>query len=344
MHYLITGHTGFKGAWLTLMLTQQGHEVSGLSLDPEPGSLYEVGAVGELVQLDIRGDIRSADTVRAALEATSPDAVYHLAAQPLVRESYRDPRTTVETNVIGTYNVVEAISAVPSVQASVIITTDKVYRNVNQIQGYVESDPLGGHDPYSASKAMADILTQSWMLSFPDTPMAIARAGNVIGGGDVCQDRLMPDLMRGFSEGTEVSLRSPEAVRPWQHVLDCLTGYQLLMQELLVGNPNAREQPTWNFGPGPANFRTVGEVADLASKMWGSPTSWSVPPQTHPHEAELLALDATAARQKLAWADRLDFSQAIEWTVEWTKSVNAGADPRATTTAQIEQYVSLVNQ
>jgi len=326
------------------MLTQQGHEVSGLSLDPEPGSLYEVGAVGELVQLDIRGDIRSADTVRAALEATSPDAVYHLAAQPLVRESYRDPRTTVETNVIGTYNVVEAISAVPSVQASVIITTDKVYRNVNQIQGYVESDPLGGHDPYSASKAMADILTQSWMLSFPDTPMAIARAGNVIGGGDVCQDRLMPDLMRGFSEGTEVSLRSPEAVRPWQHVLDCLTGYQLLMQELLVGNPNAREQPTWNFGPGPANFRTVGEVADLASKMWGSPTSWSVPPQTHPHEAELLALDATAARQKLAWADRLDFSQAIEWTVEWTKSVNAGADPRATTTAQIEQYVSLVNQ
>ena len=344
MHYLITGHTGFKGAWLTLMLTQQGHEVSGLSLDPEPGSLYEVGAVGELVQLDIRGDIRSADTVRAALEATSPDAVYHLAAQPLVRESYRDPRTTVETNVIGTYNVVEAISAVPSVQASVIITTDKVYRNVNQIQGYVESDPLGGHDPYSASKAMADILTQSWMLSFPDTPMAIARAGNVIGGGDVCQDRLMPDLMRGFSEGTEVSLRSPEAVRPWQHVLDCLTGYQLLMQELLVGNPNAREQPTWNFGPGPANFRTVGEVADLASKMWGSPTSWSVPPQTHPHEAELLALDATAARQKLAWADRLDFSQAIEWTVEWTKSVNAGADPRATTTAQIEQYVALVSQ
>jgi CDP-glucose 4,6-dehydratase len=344
MHYLITGHTGFKGAWLTLMLTQQGHQVSGLSLDPEPGSLYELGAVSEIVQHDIRGDIRSADAVRAALKATSPDAVFHLAAQPLVRESYLDPRTTIETNVMGTFNVIEAISALPSIQASVVITTDKVYRNGNQVQGYVESDPLGGHDPYSASKAMADILTQSWMLSFPGSPMAIGRAGNVIGGGDVCQDRLMPDLMRGFSEGTEVSLRYPEAVRPWQHVLDCLTGYQLLMQELLVGNPNAREQPTWNFGPGPANFRTVGEVADLASKMWGSPTSWSVPPQTHPHEAELLALDATAARQKLAWADRLDFSQAIEWTVAWTKSVNAGADPRATTTAQIEQYVSLVNQ
>jgi len=344
MHYLITGHTGFKGAWLTLMLTQQGHQVSGLSLDPEPESLYEVGLVGELVQQDIRGDIRSANTVRAALEATSPDAVYHLAAQPLVRESYGDPRSTVETNVMGTYNVIEAISTVPSIKASVIITTDKVYRNVNQVQGYVESDPLGGHDPYSASKAMADILTQSWMLSFPGSPMAIARAGNVVGGGDVCQDRLMPDLMRGFSQGSEVSLRYPEAVRPWQHVLDCLTGYQLLMQELLARNPNVLGQSSWNFGPGPTNFRTVGEVADLAVQLWGSPASWSVPPQTHPHEAELLALDATAARQKLAWADRLDFSQAIEWTVEWTKSVNAGADPRATTTAQIEQYVSLVNQ
>jgi CDP-glucose 4,6-dehydratase len=344
MHYLITGHTGFKGAWLTLMLTQQGHQVSGLSLDPEPGSLYEAGGLDELIRHDIRGDIRSADTVRAAVETTSPDAVYHLAAQPLVRESYLDPRTTIEINVMGTYNVIEAISTVPTIQASVIVTTDKVYRNVNQVQGYTESDPLGGHDPYSASKAMADILAQSWLLSFPGSPMAIARAGNVIGGGDVCQDRLMPDLMRGFSEGSDVSLRYPEAVRPWQHVLDCLTGYQLLMQELVARNPTVLEQPTWNFGPGPANFRTVGEVADLAAQMWGSPTSWSVPAQAHPHEAELLALDATVARQRLNWADRLDFSQAIEWTVEWTKNVNAGMDPRAATTSQIAQYVSLVSQ
>ena len=174
--------------------------------------------------------------------------------------------------------------------------------------------------------------------------MAIGRAGNVIGGGDVSQDRLMPDLMRGFSEGTEVSLRYPEAVRPWQHVLDCLTGYQLLMQELLAGNPTVLVQSTWNFGPGPANFRTVGEVADLAAQMWDSAASWSVSEQTHPHEAELLALDATAARQKLAWADRLDFSQAIEWTVAWTKSVNAGTDPRAATISQITQFETLVNQ
>ena len=344
MHYLITGHTGFKGAWLTLMLTQQGHQVSGLSLDPEPGSLYEVGAVGELIQHDLRGDIRSADTVRAALETTSPDAVFHLAAQPLVRESYSDPRTTMETNVMGTFNVIEAISAVPSIQASVIITTDKVYRNVNQIHGYTESDPLGGHDPYSAPKAMADILAQSWMLSFPGSPMAIARAGNVIGGGDVCQDRLMPDLMRGFSEGSEVSLRYPEAVRPWQHVLDCLTGYQLLMQELVAHNPTILQQPTWNFGPGPANFKTVGEVADLAAHVWGSPASWSVPAQVHLHEAELLALDATAARQQLGWADRLDFNQAVEWTVEWTKSVSAGVDPRTATISQITHFETLVEQ
>lgn len=343
MHYLITGHTGFKGAWLTLMLTQQGHQVSGLSLDPEPGSLYEIAAVGELIRHDLRGDIRSADTVCAALETTAPDAVFHLAAQPLVRESYLDPRTTVETNVMGTLNVIEAISAVPSIQASLIITTDKVYRNVNQIQGYIESDPLGGHDPYSASKAMADILTQSWMLSFPGSPMATARAGNVIGGGDVCQDRLMPDLMRGFANGSNVSLRYPEAVRPWQHVLDCLNGYQLLMQELLAGNPTVLEQATWNFGPGPANFRTVCEVADLASQLWGSTASWSVPAKTHPHEAELLALDATSARKKLNWADRLDFHKAVEWTVDWTKNVNAGMDPRSVTTSQIEQYVSVVN-
>ena len=344
MHYLITGHTGFKGAWLTMMLTHQGHQVSGLSLDPEPGALYEVGEIGALVQHDIRGDIRSADTVKAAFEATSPDAVYHLAAQPLVRESYRDPRATVETNVMGTYNVIEAISASSSIQASVIITTDKVYRNVNQVHGYTESDPLGGHDPYSASKAMADILTQSWVLSFPGSPMAIARAGNVIGGGDVCQDRLVPDLMRGFSVGSDVLLRYPKAVRPWQHVLDCLTGYQLLMQELMARNPSVLQQPTWNFGPGPENFRTVGEVADLAAHMWGSPASWSVPVQTHPHEAELLALDATAARQKLNWADRLNFSQAIEWTVEWTQKVNAGLAPRDATAAQIISYASLVKQ
>jgi CDP-glucose 4,6-dehydratase len=191
---------------------------------------------------------------------------------------------------------------------------------------------------------MADILTQSWILSFPGSPMAIARAGNVIGGGDVCQDRLMPDLIRGFSEGSDVSLRYPEAVRPWQHVLDCLSGYQLLMQGLLARKPTVLEQATWNFGPGPANFRTVGEVADLAAQMWGSPASWSVPVQIHPHEAELLALDSAAARQKLNWDDRLDFSQTIGWTVDWTKDVNAGTAPRMATAKQIDDYALMVNQ
>jgi len=344
MHYLITGHTGFKGAWLTLMLTKQGHQVSGLSLDPEPDSLYEIGSVGEMVLHDLRGDIRSADTVHSALRATAPDAVFHLAAQPLVRESYREPRATMETNVMGTFNVIEAISTTPSVQATVIVTTDKVYKNVNHVDGYIESDPLGGHDPYSASKAMADILTQSWIQSFPSSPMAIARAGNVIGGGDVCHDRLMPDLMRGFSSGIDVSLRYPSAVRPWQHVLDCLTGYQLLMQELLAHNPTVVRQATWNFGPGPANFKTVGEVADLTAKMWGPPASWSVPVKDHPHEAELLALDASAARKQLAWNDRLDFNKAVQWTVEWSKNVYAGMDPRVATTTQISDYELLASQ
>lgn len=342
MHYLITGHTGFKGAWLTLLLVNQGHRVSGLSLDPEPGSLFESAGLSELMHHDLRGDIRSPEFVREVFRTVTPDAVYHLAAQPLVRESYRDPRTTMETNVMGTYNVLEAISATPSVHASVIITTDKVYRNVNQVAGYVESDPLGGHDPYSASKAMADLLIQSWVVSFPGQPMAIARAGNVIGGGDVCQDRLLPDLMRGFSQGTPVSLRYPSAVRPWQHVLDCLHGYQLLMARLLAADPTVVEHGTWNFGPGPANFKTVGEVADLAADLWGPPASWSVPAGIHPHEAELLALDATAARAHLNWSDHLSFRQSIQWTVDWTRNVMSGQDPRNVTTAQINHYLDLV--
>jgi CDP-glucose 4,6-dehydratase len=190
MRYLVTGHTGFKGAWLTLMLTERGHEVFGLSLDPESGSLYEIARLDEIVTLDIRGDIRDASVVQDAMAASNPDVVIHMAAQPLVRESYVDPRWTMETNVMGTYNVLEAVQSASSVRAQLIVTTDKVYRNVNQDFGYLEDDALGGHDPYSASKAMADILTQSWVASFDTCPTAIARAGNVIGGGDVSTDRL----------------------------------------------------------------------------------------------------------------------------------------------------------
>jgi CDP-glucose 4,6-dehydratase len=336
MHYLVTGHTGFKGAWLTMMLTQAGHRVSGMALDPIGGALYEVASVGELVELDLRGDIRDADAVRSALSSTQPDVVIHMAAQPLVRESYTSPRWTMETNVMGTLNVLDAVSRTPSVRAQVIVTTDKVYRNVNQVAGYVESDALGGHDPYSSSKAMADLLTQSWTASFPGCPTAIARAGNVIGGGDVSNDRLLPDLLRAFAENRTAQIRYPDAVRPWQHVLDCLNGYAMLADAVLAGSGSG----SWNFGPGPDSFVTVGAVADLAAGMWGADAGWMPTPGDHPHEAELLALDATKARTQLGWVDRLSFTESLQWTVDWTARVDRGEDPRTLCNEQLSAFAA----
>ncbi len=334
MHVLVTGHTGFKGAWLTLMLAQQGHQVSGLALDPEPGALFERAALHELLVHDVRGDVREAGTVLSALGRIRPDAVFHLAAQPLVRESYANPRWTMETNVMGTFNVLEAVSRTDSVRAHVVVTTDKVYRNVNQVAGYVEDDALGGHDPYSASKAMADLLTQSWVNSFPGCPTAIVRAGNVIGGGDVCKDRLLPDLLRAFAEGRPAAIRYPDAVRPWQHVLDCLNGYTTALAALLDGGAAG----SWNFGPGPESFVTVGAIADLAASLWGEGAAWSVPADVHPHEAELLALDATRARQALGWDDRLSYREAVGWTVEWERDRLAGQDPRRLCEEQLSRF------
>ena len=339
MHVLVTGHTGFKGAWLTMMLRARGWEVSGLALDPEPGSLFEVADVSSLMTQDHRVDIRDAAGVQSVVGSIAPDAVFHMAAQPLVRESYRDPRTTMETNVMGTFNVLEAVDVVGSAQASVIITTDKVYRNVNQVAGYVEDDPLGGHDPYSASKAMADLLTQSWVRSFGGPTTVIARAGNVIGGGDVSSDRLLPDLMRAFAQGEPATIRYPNAVRPWQHVLDCLQGYLLLMDAAL-----AREvaQGEWNFGPGPESFRTVAEVADAAARDWGAGAAWvDASDGDHPHEAELLALDANAARTALGWADRLPFAESITWTVDWHKEVLSGVTAREACDEQLAVFATL---
>ena len=334
MHYLVTGHTGFKGAWLTMMLANAGHRVSGIALDPVDGALYDVARVGELVEHDHRLDIRDAQAVRTALGETKPDVVIHMAAQPLVRESYASPRWTMETNVMGTFNVLDAVAATSSVTAQVIITTDKVYRNVNQVAGYVESDALGGHDPYSASKAMADLLTQSWTASFPGCPTAIARAGNVIGGGDVSTDRLLPDLLHAFSTGRTAEIRFPDAVRPWQHVLDCLNGYAMLADGVLAGDAAGQ----WNFGPGPESFVTVGAVADLAVGMWGETAAWAPTPGDHPHEAVLLALDATKARTQLGWRDRLSFNESLEWTVEWAKRVRSGEDARDVCLEQLSAF------
>lgn len=341
MKYLVTGHTGFKGSWLTMLLLEQGHDVAGLALNPIEGALFTVAGLNSMLSADIRLDIRDANGVQEALQMIHPDVLIHMAAQPLVRASYLDPRGTVETNVIGTMNVMEAARRCDSVAAQVIVTTDKVYRNVGQVDGYVESDPLGGHDPYSASKAATDIITQSWTSSLDGPPTAIVRAGNVIGGGDVSPDRLLPDLIRGFVEGVPTEIRYPKAVRPWQHVLDCLNGYLDVTNALLQGQGLGE----WNFGPGAQGFVPVSEVADIAVEAWnaavpGSNAAWVHKMDEHPHEATLLALDASKAEGSLGWRNRLDVKAAIDWTIAWEAEVAQGAPPLEVTHAQIHKFLS----
>jgi CDP-glucose 4,6-dehydratase len=339
MHYLVTGHTGFKGAWLSIWLQSQGHTVSGISLDPITGCLYETAGVHELVTNDFRIDIRDYSAIKQAITSIKPDVVIHMAAQPLVRESYKDPRGTIETNAIGTLNILESVSATPSVKAHLVVTTDKVYRNVNQVAGYVEDDPLGGDDPYSASKAMADIVTHSWITSFPGAPTAIARAGNVIGGGDVSPDRLLPDLINSFAVGKSPVLRFPQAVRPWQHVLDCLNGYLMISASLLNGSAN---QESWNIGPDEDSFVSVGKVADIAANAWGINVTWSQDDGNHPHEAGLLALDASRAKSELGWQNYLKFQDAIQWTVDWQKRFASGESALKISRDQIEIFAKKV--
>ena len=341
MRFLITGHTGFKGAWLSLMLTEQGHQVSGIALDPVTDALFTRARVADALEHDIRQDIRDFEGLLNAIHSVKPDVVIHMAAQPLVRASYEIPRETVETNVIGTMNVMDAVRSLPDVQAQVIVTTDKVYRNVGQEAGYIESDALGGHDPYSASKAAADLLAQSWVASFDGPPTAIVRAGNVIGGGDVSTDRLLPDLLRAFASGQSAVIRFPSAVRPWQHVLDCLSGYLAVVDALLTGSGRGE----WNFGPGRQGFVTVGAIADLAAKSWNaavteSSGAWRAAEGEHPHEAEVLALDAEKAERELGWHNQLDVPSAISWTVDWSVRVDRGQDPRDVTVDQIRSFAS----
>ena len=337
MHYLVTGHTGFKGAWLTLLLAEAGHEVSGVALDPLPGALFERMRGAELLREDVRLDVRDARGLRQAVQRIAPDVVVHLAAQALVRESYRDPRGTLDTNVWGTINVLEATGATDSVQGTLVVTTDKVYRNDGRTIGYVEQDPLGGRDPYSVSKAMADLAAQSWRASYPGAPVMIARAGNVIGGGDAAADRLMPDLIAGFSRGEVVNIRYPDAVRPWQHVLDCLNGYQLLIDHMLARSTEGE----WNFGPEPEGLQTVADVADSVARLWGPGAQWQTDSVEHPPEAATLTLNATKARERLGWQDRLDTQRAIAWTVDWEKAVQSGDDAREVTLDQIAQFRQL---
>jgi len=340
MHILITGHTGFKGAWLTLMLDQLGHEVSGIALDPESASLFNQARVHDLLASDMRVDVRDASALTRAFHQAQPDVVVHLAAQPLVRESYLRPRETFETNVIGTLNVMEASSSLSNLQALLVITTDKVYRNAGRVAGYAEDEPLGGDDPYSASKAMADILTYSWATSFPGVPTAIARAGNVIGGGDYSRDRLVPDVIAAFQDHRPVRLRYPQAVRPWQHVLDCLSGYLTIINHLFAVKDATVDPQAWNIGPGPDNFKTVADLTALMSDLWQGTPSWQVDDGHHLHEAQLLALDASRARNELGWKNHLDFESSVKWTVDWFSKTQQGDDPRVVTEEQIDAFLA----
>ena len=336
MHFFVTGHTGFKGSWLTLLLANKGHKVSGYSLNPEPNSLFLNGGIADFLERDFRSDIRDYVAFDTAVKESKPDVVVHMAAQPLVRESYRDPINTFETNVSGTLNVLNATAKSHSIKAQIIITTDKVYKNKSQRVGYVESDELGGDDPYSASKAMADILTQSWMKSFPGIPTAIARAGNVIGGGDGSKDRLIPDLIDAYSAGQPAKLRYPNAVRPWQHVLDCLSGYLALVDYLIDGGTDQ----IWNFGPREDDFMKVSQVAEAIGKLWKINPAWQPDEGAHLHEADLLALDSKKARLNLGWNDKMNFEESIKKTSDWYKRVENGAKPLDATLDDIKSFLN----
>jgi CDP-glucose 4,6-dehydratase len=299
--------------------------------------LFDRANVTESIQNDFRIDIRKSDEVKSALSQVNPDVVFHMAAQPLVRESYADPRYTFETNAMGTLSLLEAVSNTPSVKAHIVVTTDKVYRNINQVAGYVESDPLGGFDPYSSSKAMADLLTQSWISSFPGTPTTIVRAGNVIGGGDVSKDRLMPDLISAYMNSKVPTLRYPDSVRPWQHVLDCLNGYLMVSDSLLSGEKHSM----MNIGPDKESFVTVAKVAELVANQLSVDPSWNQSESSEPHEAGLLSLDASLAKNSLGWHDKLKFTDAVKWTTEWHQRFERKESAREITNEQIETFINL---
>ncbi|NNJ11076.1 CDP-glucose 4,6-dehydratase [Chloroflexales bacterium ZM16-3] len=342
----LTGHTGFKGGWLALWLQHLGAEVTGYALAPgtEP-SLFELARVSEGMH-SLIGDVRDADGLAAALAESRAEVVFHLAAQPLVRYSYANPLETYATNVMGTANLLDAVRRTPGVRAVVIVTSDKCYANREQIWGYREDDPMGGHDPYSSSKGCAELVTAAFRDSyFPPgryaehgVALASARAGNVIGGGDWSADRLVPDILRAFGEGQPVQIRSPRAVRPWQHVIEPLGGYLHLAERLYTGGVAFAEG--WNFGPQPEDARPVAWVLDYMVRAWGARASWAHDGGQHPHEAGLLTLDCTKAHSQLGWTPRLRLGEALDWTITWYREYLNGHDVRMITEQQIAHYMA----
>ena len=335
----LTGHTGFKGAWLALWLREMGASVTGYALAPHTSpNLFTL--LGPQVR-SIIGDVRDSKALSAAMHEADPQIVIHMAAQALVRESYRDPVATFAINVMGTAHLLEACRRLPALQCCVVVTSDKVYENSGAAAAFDERDRLGGHDPYSNSKACTELVTGSFRDSFFEhgPPLATARAGNVIGGGDWSADRLIPDCVRALQAGSSVSLRYPDAIRPWQHVLEPLSGY-LRLAQALVETPETAPRAV-NFGPNPASFCTVHEVVDAFSARFGGKPGWQRDAGAHPQEAKVLTLSSTLAQRSLGWQPALDVEASLAWTADWYRAHTAGEDMLTFSRTQISRYRTL---
>lgn len=334
----LTGHTGFKGSWLALWLQQLGAQVTGYALPPTTTpSLFELAGVAKYMH-SILEDIRNPAALQQALETARPEIILHLAAQALVSDGYTDPVGTYATNVMGTINLLEQARQLSDVRAIVIVTTDKCYENLESTHAYVESDALGGHDPYSSSKACTEIVAASWRRSFftsGQAAIATARAGNVIGGGDWAPHRLVPDLLQAFTKGEEARLRNGQAVRPWQHVLEPLAGYLILAEQLWDDRSRAC---AWNFGPELEDCVSVVELAELLGRLWPRGGRHTIQASPLPHEAGLLRLDASRAKQLLGWKPRWHLKEALRQTVEWHQAWLGGSSMGNFCRQQIERY------
>jgi CDP-glucose 4,6-dehydratase len=337
----VTGHTGFKGGWLCLWLSALGAKVHGYALPPPTTpSLFDAAHVAQVLASNVIADVRHSQPLLDAMQAAKPDIVFHLAAQPLVRYSYANPAETYEVNVMGTVNLLQAVREMSSVRAIVNVTTDKCYENKEWSWGYRENDSLGGHDPYSNSKACAELVTLAFRNSYllkSGIGLASARAGNVIGGGDWSVDRLLPDFLRALDAGQPLHIRSPNAVRPWQHVLEPLSGY-LLLAERTFHSPASYDE-AWNFGPRNEDVQPVRWIVErLAATM--SQMQWTCDGSPQLHEAGFLKLDSSKAQDRLGWAPRWNLARALDETLRWHTAWRAGHDMRALTTEQIDTYAS----
>jgi CDP-glucose 4,6-dehydratase len=335
----VTGHTGFKGSWLCLWLQQIGAEVTGYALQPptQP-SLFEVANVGSGMR-SVIGDVRDGTALESAMHNAEPEIVIHMAAQPLVRYSYVDPVETYSTNVLGTVQLLEAVRQTKAVRAVVNVTSDKCYENKEWMWGYREDEPMGGYDPYSSSKGCAELVTAAYRRSYLDgagIALASARAGNVIGGGDWAADRLIPDILRAISQNCSVMVRNPQAIRPWQHVLEPLSGYLLLAQKLYDEGLSYAEG--WNFGPRDEDARPVQWIVERLTQQWGEGASWELDGGDHPHEANYLKLDCSKAKACLGWQPRWAVAQALELVIAWHKAHKRGEDMRKFSLSQIAAY------